>query len=373
MNAPRLAFQRRTIPSGRVAVGVKIAGALLAVLIAGLVLEAGGRPSLDLASAALDYNLGSWFGIEETLLLAAPIVTGALAVYLCFRMRIWNIGIDGQMLMGGAAATAVGLNVDLPTGLALLLMAIAGAAAGAIWVLVPALLKAYLQINEIITTLLLNLVAFQLVVFLAIEVWSDTGVGVRASRTVSYELPMLSLGLDVGVLLPLVVAAVMGIVFLRGRWGYEVSMAGANARAARGAGIEVRRRVISVMLCSGAIAGLSGMTQVAGRLHALSEDVAANAGLYGFIVAALAGISIIAVVVVGILIAGLLHSGISLATEGVSTDVVVAIYGLILLFAGVGDVAGRYRLRARPEAAEEPATSPAAVSLKRTNAEQMAE
>lgn len=354
-----LVVQRRAIPSSRTAVVVKIAGSVLALVIAGVVLQVSGRPTLALTTAALDYNLGSWFAVQETLLLAAPVVTAALAVYVCFRMRVWNIGIDGQMMMGASAATAVGLSVDAPSWFVLPLMAIAGAVGGGVWALVPALLKAHLQISEIITTVLLNLVALQVVLYLAIEVWRAPGVASRSSRPVPYELPMLTDILDVGVLLPIVVAVLVAVVFIRARAGFEISMAGGNPGAARAAGIEVRRRLVGVMATSGAIGGVSGMSQVAGSLHALSEDVASNAGLYGFIVAALANVSVLAVVVVGLLIAVLLHSGISLATDGVSTDVVMAIYGLILLLAGIGEVAGRYRFVVR-RAAKPRSDDPAA-------------
>ncbi|MEA2330905.1 MAG: ral nucleoside transport system permease protein [Thermoleophilaceae bacterium] len=352
MSRPGFRLQRRTTAARHQAAAVKVVGALAALLLAGIVLQLSGRPTLDLASAALDYNLGDWFGIEETLLLAAPIVLGALAVYLCFRIRLWNIGIDGQMSMGAVASAAVGLHVDGPEALMLAAMVVAGALGGALWALIPGVLRAYFQINEIITTLLLNLVALQIVVYLSVTAWADGGVSLRSTSPIPYEVPMLSAGLDVGVLVPLLVAGVLALVLGRSRWGYETTIIGANARAGEAAGMSVRRRIVLVMMASGAIAGLSGMLQVAGRLHVLSEDVAANTGLYGFIVAALAGASIVAIIVVGVLIAMLLHSGISLATDGVSTDVVVAVYGLILLLASLGEVAARYRLiprrRSRP-------------------------
>lgn len=324
---------------------VKIAGALLALVIAGIALQLSGRSSSDLGHQALDYNLGSVAGIEETIVLATPILLAALAVFLCFRMRLWNIGIDGQMLIGAAFAAAIGLHIDGPTWLLLVAMALAGALGGAVWILVPALLRAYLSINEIITTLLLNFVAIAVVQYLAITVWNDPLVSLRTTPEIPYLLPEIpGTSLHVSVATPLLLAALLAAVFRWAVWGYEIDVIGANPRAGAYAGMRVRRRIVLVMLCSGSIAGLSGMIQVAGPLAALSEDVAAGSGLYGFIVAALAGRSIVAVLVVGFLIAMLFHSGIALSTEGVSTDTVVAIYGLVLLLSGLGEVAARYRI-----------------------------
>jgi general nucleoside transport system permease protein len=158
--------------------------------------------------------------------------------------------------------------------------------------------------------------------------------------------------MHIGVLAPLVVAAVVAFLFTRTAWGYEVGMIGDNARAATAAGMPTRRRIVSAMLLSGAVAGITGMITMTGTLGSFSEDVAARNGLYGFIVVALAGAGgPVAILVVSFLVAILLNSGVALSTEGVSADTVIAIYGFILLLSGLGELATRYRLRVvRPRA-----------------------
>jgi simple sugar transport system permease protein len=345
MRLGTLRVESRLIPSAKADAVVKALGAIAAVLIAGLILQLSGKDAYYLGEQALDQNLGSWPQTQQMLLLTVPILMTALAVYLCTRLRVWNIGVGGQMLMGATAATALGLHVDLPNGLMLVLMALAAAVAGALWMLIPALLRAYWSVNEVITTLLMSFVALKLVEWLATDAWNDPAAGIRSTPSVPYDLPLLpGTVLHVGIFAPLVVAVIMAFVLRRTTWGYEVDIMGANPDAAAAVGMPSKRRMVVVMMWSGAIAGLGGMIQLTGTLHALSADLGTDAGLYGFIVAALAAGSIIGLLVIGVLITMLLNSGIALATEGVSQDVVVALYGFILLLGGLGQVAARKRI-----------------------------
>jgi general nucleoside transport system permease protein len=350
----RLASMRveaRLVPSAKADAVVKALGALAAVLIAGLILQLSGKDAWYLGEQALDQNLGSWPQTQQMLLLTAPILMTGLAVYLCTRLRVWNIGVGGQMLMGAAAATGLGLHVDLPNGLMLVLMALAAMVAGALWMLIPALLRAYWSVNEVITTLLMSLIALRLVEYLATEAWNDPAAGIRSTPTIPYDMPLIpGTVLHIGIFAPLVVAAIMAFVLRRTTWGYEVDVMGANPEAAAAVGMPSKRRMIVVMMWSGAIAGLGGMVQLTGTLHALSADLGTDAGLYGFIVAALAAGSIVGLIVIGVLITMLLNSGIALSTEGVSQDVVVALYGFILLLGGLGQVASRKRIVRRTHA-----------------------
>ena len=379
MKLGAMKVESRLIPSGRADAVVKALGAVAAILIAGLILQATGKDAAYLGQQAYDQNLGTWPQTQQMLLLTVPILMTALAVYLCTRLRVWNIGVGGQMLMGATAASALGLHLhDWPNGLMLVTMALAAALAGALWMVIPALLRAYWSVNEVITTLLMSFIAQKLVEYLATDAWNDPVAGIRSTPTIPYDLPLLpGTVLHVGVLAPLVVAALMWFVLRRTTWGYEVDIMGANPEAAAAVGMPSKRRMVVVMMWSGAIAGLAGMVQLTGTLHALSADLSTDAGLYGFIVAALAAGSIVGLLVIGVLITMLLNSGIALATEGVSQDVVVALYGFILLLGGLGQVASRKRLvRRRPlpaavapggEPPEPVAASVAATSTERSS------
>jgi ABC-type uncharacterized transport system permease subunit len=262
-------------------------------------------------------------------------------------MKLWNIGSEGQFFMGAWAATAIGIHWGGPRYLVLLVMAVAAIVAGALWILVPALARAHWHVNEIITTLLLNFVAIQWVAWFSFDIWRDRAAAVvQSTPVVKATLPYFpgSHTLYIGIFVPIVIAIVMFFVFRSTRWGYEIDMIGGNPRAADFAGIRVTRRIVVVMLISGAIAGLSGMLHLAGPAQRLNASISNNYGLSGFIVAALAGSSVVAVVAGAIFVASLLHAGISLQADGLSVFIIAAVYGLVLLGIAVGEAAARYRL-----------------------------
>jgi len=343
--------ERRLDADPRRTAAFRVLGAVAGLLVAGLVLLLTGRDPFSILSDAVHANLGSKRGLEETGVIATPILMCALAVALSLRMKLWNIGADGQFLMGAFAATGIGIHWAGPDALVLLVMALAGMVAGALWILVPALARAYWGVNEIITTLLLNFVALQLVVWASLGFWQDKAARVvQSTPRVSAELPSIPGfdGLHIGFLVPIVLAAVLWWVFRSTKFGYETDMIGGNPRAAAFAGIRVPRRIVVVMLCTGAIAGLGGMLHLSGATFRLQSGISNSYGLSGFIVAALAGGSFVGLVVAGLFIASVLHAGIALQTEGLSVYIVLAIYGSLLMGIALGEALARYRL-VRPE------------------------
>ncbi|MCD6726751.1 MAG: ABC transporter permease [Solirubrobacteraceae bacterium] len=339
-------LQRRLRVDRRRSITLRLAGVVISLLVAGVVLQISGSPALMLGRRAVE-TMTTPYGMEQGLVLATPILLTALAVALGFRMRLWNIGVDGQLYIGALAATGIGLNVNGPTWLMLTLMMVAGAAGGAFWILGPALARAYGRVNEIITTLLMNFVALQVVNWLSLGPWRDSTIpDLSATRRIPYELPILpgTNTVPIGVIAPFLIAAVVFFIFRFTTWGYEVDISGGNARAAEYAGIDVRRRIVSVMCISGAIAGASGAILVAGTTHRLSSTISNQYGFSGFIVAALAAGAIVVLILVGLLVAGLLVAAITLQTLGLSVDAVLALYGLILIGNVVAEVAARYRV-----------------------------
>jgi simple sugar transport system permease protein len=343
----RVRLERRLHVETRRSALVRIAGLLVALVVAGILLQASGRSAPTLAGEVFRATFGGRFGLEETAVLATPILIDAIAVAIGLRMHLWNIGVEGQFYMGAWAAAGVGIFVDAPRPVLLILMALAGAAGGASWILIPAIARAFWSVNEIITTLLLNFVAVSWVEWFSIGPWRDKEAAVvQATPPVGARLPLLpgSIILHVGFLLPLLLAVVFFFVFRNSRWGFEVDMVGGNPRAAEFAGIAVRRRILSVMLLSGAIAGVSGMVHLSGATGRLQGTISNAYGLSGFIVAALAGASFLGLLAGGLFIALLLHSGIVLQSAGLSVYIVLAIYGVVLIGISVGEMASRYRL-----------------------------
>ena len=341
-----MTWRLQRLPSAPPAVShaMRLAAIALALLVGGVVAANSGLDPLDLATAVVSSTFGSAFGWQDLGLLATPLILTGLAVMVTRRIGLWNIGAEGQLYAGALAATAVGLFVDGPVWLVLPAMFVAGAAGGLLWIAVPAAARAYAGVNELITTLLLNFVAILLVYYVGTGPWRDRGSGTLGSTPrIPYEVPelwgLVHWGFAIAVILTLVMAAILTGT----RWGYEVRISGANPENALYAGIPVRRRIMAVMLISGAIAGIAGMLEVAGTVHRLQGGISNNFGYLGIIVAVLANRSCVAVLATGALMAFILNAGIILQTQGLTTSAVVALTGLVLLFTAVGEELACYR------------------------------
>lgn len=361
MTAYRL--ERRLDLDARSSALGRIAGAVLALVVAGILLLLTGRNPFQILADALDAIFGSQRGLEGVALRAIPILMTGLAVALSLRMKVWNIGSDGQFLMGAFAAVGVGIHLDGPGWIVLILMAGAGAVAGALWILVPALARAYWDVNEIITTLLLNFVALQIVAWASLGFWRDEGAAViQSTERVPYTLPAIpgTDSLTIALLVPFVLTGVLFWLFRSTTIGFEIDTIGGNPRAAAFAGINVRRRILIVMLFTGAIAGLGGMLQLsAPGAQQLGPGFSAQFGLSGFIVAALAGGAMLGVLFGGFFIASMFFAGLVLQTKGLSVFIILGIYGIILTGVALGEVAARYRLvRDELEPGSEPTVKP---------------
>ncbi|PSJ61078.1 ABC transporter permease [Kumtagia ephedrae] len=347
-----MAIRIQRIPSAppAAALAARAVAIVLALLVAGLVLAASGADPLRLASQVLGATFGSSFGLEDVGLLVTPLILTGLSVAVALKIGAWNIGAEGQFYAGAFAATAVALFVPGPTVLMLPLMFLAGALGGLVWILVPTLARAYADVSELITTLLLNFVATLMVYYVSTGPWLDpSGHALATTARLPHDIPefwgIVHWGFPLAILLTVLVAAVLNFT----RWGYEVRIAGSNPQAARYAGMPFRRRLIVVMLLSGAIAGVAGMLEVAGTVHRLQGGISNNFGYLGIMVAVLARGSALGVLAGAALMAVILNSGIILQTQGITVSTVLAITGLILFFTAIGDELAHYRVtRTKP-------------------------
>lgn len=340
-----LRLQRLPSAAPSAAIGARIGAIALALVIAGLILAATGRNPLALGAQVVNASFGSAFGMEDLGLLVIPLILTGLSVTVAQQIGAWNIGAEGQFYAGAFAATAVGLFVPLPEGLSLVAMFFAGAAGGLVWILVPTLARAYANVNELITTLLLNFVAILMVYYVSTDLWRERG-GIANSATprIKAEMPefwgLVHWGLPIAILLAIVIAALLTF----SKWGYEVRLIGSNPSAGKYAGIAARKHLITVMLLSGAIAGVAGMLEIAGTVHRLQGGISNNYGYLGIMVAVLARGSCIGAIFAGALMAFILNSGIILQTQGLTTSTVLAITGLILFLTAIGDELSHYRI-----------------------------
>lgn len=299
---------------------------------------------------------GRYFNLIETLVKATPLMLTGLSVAVAFRMRFWNIGAEGQLVMGGVAAAAVALwaPVYLPflpesRWIYLPLIFMASMAVGAIWALIPAFLKAYLKVDEIITTLMFNYIAILFYQYLFNIAWKDPGGFGFPGTALLPEftwLPRLSGRLHWGFILALVAAVVVWLILDRTRWGYEIRLIGESQMAGKYAGISLAASILLVMFLSGGLAGLAGMSEVAGISHRLQRGLAVGSGFTGIIVAWLAQLNPWGVLLVAFLLAALLVGGEQIQmTMGLPASVAPVLQGAILLFVLGGNLFIRYRLR----------------------------
>jgi simple sugar transport system permease protein len=338
-----LRVQRLPSASASVALAARAAAIILALLIASIVLAALGADPLDLGYQVLEASFGSSFGMEDLGVLVTPLILTGLSVAVAQQIGAWNIGAEGQFYAGAFCSAAVGLFVPGPSVVILPLMFFAGLAGGALWILIPTLARAYANVNELITTLLMNFVAILMVYYVSTDVWRDRTAN-SATPRMSAEIPefygSIHWGLPIAILVALLVAALLAY----SRWGYEVRLVGSNASAGKYAGMPARRHLITVMLLSGAIAGLAGMLELAGTVHRLQGGISNNYGYLGIMVAVLARSSAVGVIFSAALMAFILNSGIILQTQGLTTSVVLAITGLILFLTAIGDELAHYRI-----------------------------
>lgn len=355
-------FEKRLTPSRTASFLVPVLSFVLALLFGALLLALVGANPLTTYRAMLEgafgtpelWARGQYYNLTETLVKATPLMLTGLGVAIAFRMLFWNIGAEGQLVMGGFAAGAVALWFPellpfVPGWAYIPLMIVAGVLGGALWGLIPAMLKAYLKVNEIITTLMLNYIAILWVQHLYYGPWKDPhGFGFPGTAQFpEYAwLPRIVGRVHWGLIFAVVIAFLLWLVLDRTRWGYEIRLIGENLTAARYAGISITRNVVLVMLVSGGLAGLAGMVEVAGISHRLQQGLAVGYGFTAIIVAWLGKLNPWAVLLVAFLLAALLVGGDQLQISmGLPASIALVLQGAILFFMLGGEIFTRYRLR----------------------------
>jgi simple sugar transport system permease protein len=348
-------------------VAVPVGSVLFAFVLAGIVLLATGHDPLSTYRQLFDAAFLQPGAIGETLTQATPLAFTGLAAAAAFRMRLFNIGGEGQLYIGAITAAAAGLYFGTSGGasvFAITAMVVAGAIGGAAWALIPGFLRAFFNTNEIITSLMLNYVAATLLTYLVFNTnsyWRETS-GFNASvfptsKTLpnSAFWPGLTLHTQGTILIPLgaalavVVAVLLWILNTRTRFGFEVKVLGDSVRAGRYAGMRTRRKILAVMALSGGIAGLGGASQVGDFSHMLDADPNGLQKQYygytGIVIAALARYNPFAVLVVAFLIGGLQNAGNTLQGPDFPSGLVGVLQGIILFSALGGELLVRYRIR----------------------------
>lgn len=353
----RLRLEKRLVEPPRWYPTLVSIGAIVVALIFGgiLISVAGGNPLRSYAHIARA-SFGNVGVISDTIVKATPILLASLACSVAFRMRLWNIGAEGQFIMGAYGASFIVLFPVLPAEaspwLFIPFMALAGMLAGGLWGFIPGFLKARYNVNEIISSLMLNYISISWLNFWIFAVWTEGGFQMTPKfpenawlpRLLDYakEIPLfLGLTTHMGLLSGVLTAVILWVIIYRSRWGYEIRLIGDNPRAAQYAGIDITRNTVLVMMLSGAIAGLGGMSEVAGSVHRLqTSPVAAGYGFTGIIVAWLSKLNPLTAIIVSILFGALILAGREIQPSGVPK----MIQGIILVCLIASDFLLRYRI-----------------------------
>lgn len=349
-------LERRTESPALLLLAAPVGALAFTLLVTSLLVAWAGAPVGRAYALLLEGGFGSRFALTETLTRATPLIFTGLAAAVAFRARLYNIGAEGQLFAGALAAVAVGglhggTGLEGPTWLLFAAMMAAAALAGALLLLGPALMKSRLGVDEVVTTLLLNFIVLLFVSAMLDGPMKDPGaMGWPQSVALQDELQLGKLlersRVHTG-LLGAVAAALAAWALLKfTTLGFGIRAAGANARAAAFAGVPVGHTTVAVAMLSGALAGLAGAVEVAGRAGYLTLDMSPGYGYSGIVIAMLAMLNPLGVVAAAVFVAGMLVGADSMSRAvGVPTyiaDVIVAVSLIAML---VATMLTQYRIR----------------------------
>lgn len=350
--ANRLAPVRRLLR----AMVVPVTSVVVALVIGAVIIAVSGASPLVAYSALFEGGLGSGRAIGRTLEKATPLIFGGLAVSLAFKCGLFNIGAQGQLLLGAVFAAFIGFSLQgLPAVVHVPLALLAGAIMGAVWAAIAGALKAFTGAHEVITTIMLNFVAFNLTDWLANGPWRDRSPGNIVARTplVAPEarLPDVA-GVPMGIILAVLAAVVVWWLIWRTTIGFELRTVGQNASAAKYAGISVRRMTVLAMVISGLLAGLGGAVETLGVVGRFQPGFNVGLGFQAITIALLARTNPIAVIPASLLI-GVMQAGASRMqfSSGVASEIIDVIQAIILFFVAADSII-RWVLRLRAEEGE---------------------
>jgi general nucleoside transport system permease protein len=338
-----------------IALGTPLGSVALALVIGGVVMAVAQhsvQAPFNGYWALLVGAFGTPYDVSETLVSATPLIFAALAVAFAFRGGLFNIGVEGQLYVGAIASTFVGYSLHWPGWLLLPLCCLVGLLAGGLWAAAPAILKAYRGAHEVITTMMLNYVALDLMHYLLDSQPSGApgpmgGLmpGTNASAFVNAVFPVIVPAwlvsnppprLSAAIVLALACGIVFWFLLFRTTLGYGIRAAGFNLKAARYAGINLNRTIILTMLVSGGFAGLAGTVCVFGLSHQLVDGFDGFAlGFDAIVVALLGRNTAVGAILAAILFGALDHGSALMQTSaGVNISIIQIIQGLIIFFIG---------------------------------------
>ncbi|HEY5731530.1 MAG TPA: ABC transporter permease [Anaerolineales bacterium] len=354
MNIPRIRFEKRLSSPQWLTLASLIVALLLAMLTIAIIFQLLGVNPLIAFQRIFRGGFGSVYGLQETMTKSIPLILAGVGLTLAFKGRMYNIGAEGQLLIGAIFATGVSRAFpELPAYILLPAMFLGGFVGGALWAVVPAILKTRFRVDEVLTSLMLVYVANEAVKFLVYGPWRGTdtrGFPITDEFPDAAHIPNI-LGTRIHyptLIIAILLAVLIYLLLVRTKLGYEIRVTGENPDAARYAGMDYQKIALLVMIISGGLAGLAGMGEVAGIHYRLRPPEAISPG-YGFtaiIVAWLARLNPLAAILTAFLLGGLLVGGDAIQIALNLPAATVQIFnGVILLFVISSELFNQYRLR----------------------------
>jgi general nucleoside transport system permease protein len=315
---------------------IRIAAVLFALLTSAIFIIFIGKNPFQVYFGMLQGAFGTGYRFKETIIKTIPFAVTSLGILVAFKMKFWNIGAEGQILMGAFLASFIALNFPgTPKPILLLLMFIAGFIGGGVWALIPAFLKSRFGTNETLVTLMMNYIALKWITYLQYVLWKDpaaSGMPKIAPFGENAILPKL-FGVHIGWIIVLILAFFITVFIRRTKKGYEISVIGESENTARYAGMNIKKIIIIAVMISGGLCGITGMMQVSGVVHTLTDQITGGVGYTAIITTWLSGLSAPAIVAVSFLFAILVQGGSYIQTAfQIPQAAAQILQGMILFF-----------------------------------------
>ena len=323
---------------------------VLALLFCAVIIAASGFSPLEVYREMFTKSFFSRKGIQKMFTASLPLIFCSLGVALTFRMNLNNIGAEGQYAIGVIAGGAFVLyGPEIRGGAGLLILALCCFAGGALWALLCAVPKALWDVNESITTLLMNYIALEILTYLTLGPWKMKGQNVAQTERIpeTLDLPQITVGgfdISIGILLGILAAVLIYAIYRYTTGGYELTVISHSRKSAEYAGIDIKKNIITVLSVSGGLAGLAGFAQYAGVTHRIMENMPNGVGYTAIVVAYLSRLNPLVVVIVSLLFVGLQNSTVYVQIMGVSFRIASMMQGAIMLFVIAGEFFQRYKL-----------------------------
>ena len=321
---------------------------LLSLVVLGIFLLVIKLNPIDIYAALIKGSFGSEYSIKQTLIRAIPLIITSLGISIAFKMQFWNIGGEGQILMGAFAATFFALKFpEMDTIPLLLIMFCAGIIGGGLWALIAAVLKAKCNTNETIVTLMLNYIAIKFITYLQYGPWKDKkamGFPKIPNFSKNATLPQF-FGVHLGWVIAIILVVIVYIFMKYTKKGYEIAVLGESEKTALYAGIKIKKTMYIAIFLSGALCGIAGVIQASAVSRTLTAQVAGGAGFTAIIITWLSALSAPIIVIVSILFAALLEGASFIQTAfGIPEAAAELIQAIILFFVLGSEFFTKYRI-----------------------------